>query len=118
MLITYFYLLTGFVLLLIAGELLVRNSVRLAENIGMSKSMIGLTVVAVGTSLPELVISLIAAFNKSPDITAGNVIGSNMQNIALVLGAAAIVGPLVSLLLLILGGFGTHDVVKKHLGGG
>ena len=82
----------GFALLLGGGELLVRGAVGLARGLGVSPLVIGLTVVAFGTSAPELVVSLQAALGGHPDIVLGNVVGSNIANILLVVGAAAALG--------------------------
>jgi len=87
-------LLAGLALLLVAGELLVRGAVLVALRLGVSPLMIGLTVVGFGTSMPELVTSLQAAFAGTPGIAIGNVVGSNIANILLILGLAAIVSPI------------------------
>ncbi len=79
----------GLVLLVGGGELLVRGAVGLASGLGVSPLVIGLTVVAFGTSAPELVVSLEAALGGHPDIVLGNVVGSNIANILLIVGAAA-----------------------------
>ncbi len=79
----------GLVLLVGGGELLVRGAVGLASVLGVSPLVIGLTVVAFGTSAPELVVSLEAVFSGHPDIVLGNVVGSNIANILLIVGAAA-----------------------------
>ena len=68
---------------------------RLAKTVGVSEFLIGVTVLAVGTSLPEIVVSVYSAFTGNPELAAGNVVGSNITNIALVLGAACIVSPIV-----------------------
>ncbi len=85
----------GFVILLVGAEFLVRGAVGLASRLGISKLVIGLTVVAFGTSAPELVVSVTASFRGVPEIALGNVVGSNICNILMVLGAAAIIRPLV-----------------------
>ena len=85
----------GLVALLVGGELLVRGSSRLAALLGISPLIIGLTVVSFGTSAPELAVSLQAAFTGHAGLTVGNVIGSNIYNVLLVLGASAIVAPLL-----------------------
>ena len=85
----------GLVLLFAGGESLVRGSVSLARRLGVSPLMIGLTLVGFGTSTPELVTSLEAAFRGSAGIAVGNVIGSNTANILLILGAAALISPIV-----------------------
>lgn len=82
--------------MLIAGaELLVRGASRIAAAVGISSLVIGLTVVAFGTSAPELVISILSAAEGKPDIALGNVIGSNIFNVLFILGISAIIGPLV-----------------------
>ena len=80
----------GLALLTVGGESLVRGATRLAGLAGLSTTVIGLTVVALGTSLPELMVSLIAAARGTPDIAVGNVIGSNIANIGLILGLTAL----------------------------
>ena len=87
-------LLTGGLLLLVVGaELLVRGAVAIAEDFRVSDAVIGLTVVAVGTSLPELATSLTAALKGKADIAVGNVVGSNIFNILGILGITALVAP-------------------------
>ncbi|MFN3312760.1 MAG: calcium/sodium antiporter [Hyphomonas sp.] len=90
---TILLLLIGLGLLVAGGELLVRGAVRLAERFGLSPLLIGLTLVGFGTSTPELVTSLQAAFKGSPGIAVGNVVGSNTANILLILGIAALIFP-------------------------
>jgi len=84
-------LLLGFGLLLAGGELLVRGSVGLALKLQVSRVVIGLTLVAFATSAPELLVSVVAAMDSRSDIALGNVIGSNIANIGLILGLTAIV---------------------------
>ncbi|MDQ7784588.1 MAG: calcium/sodium antiporter [Desulfomonilaceae bacterium] len=84
----------GFVLLYYGAEWLVRGSSSLARSLGVSRIVIGLTVVAFGTSTPELVVSAIASFKGNSMIAVGNVVGSNICNIALILGLSAIFQPL------------------------
>lgn len=84
----------GLVLLVAGGELLVRGAVQLAQKFRISPLLIGLTLVGFGTSTPELVTSLQAAFAGSPGIAVGNVVGSNLANILLILGVAALIGPI------------------------
>ncbi len=86
----YLILLLGLAGLVIAGDALVRGAVGLAERFGIPPLIIGLTVVALGTSAPELMVSIKAAFDGSPDIAVGNVVGSNIANILLVLGVPAL----------------------------
>lgn len=91
------YLMTagGFALLLGGGEFLVRGAVAISRRLGISPLLIGMTVVAFCTSAPELVVSVGSAISGQPDIAVGNVVGSNIANIALILGLAALVRPLV-----------------------
>ncbi|MDX1544820.1 MAG: calcium/sodium antiporter [Christiangramia sp.] len=89
------FLLIGFVLLVIGGEFLVRSSVALSLKLDISRMVIGLTVVSFATSAPELLVSLQAAIDGFSDISLGNVIGSNIANIGLVLGLTAMVSPLM-----------------------
>ena len=90
-----FLIILGFLLLVLGGEFLVRSSVGLSFKLNLSKLVIGMTVVSFATSAPELLVSLQAALNGSEDLALGNVIGSNIANIALVLGITAIITPLV-----------------------
>jgi cation:H+ antiporter len=91
-LLTVLTALFGLGVLLVGGRLFVEAAVRIAMNIGLSERLVGLTIVAIGTSLPELVTSVIAARRGHSDIAIGNVIGSNIFNILLCLGAAALAG--------------------------
>ena len=84
----------GIIGLYIGGELVSRNAQILAKNWGMSESTIGLTVVATATSLPELITSIVAALKKNSGIAIGNVLGSNILNIFMVLGVSSIITPL------------------------
>lgn len=90
----WFQLIGGGILLLAGGEVLVRGSVAVASRLGVSKMLIGLTLVGFGTSTPELVASLNAALAGSPGIAIGNVVGSNIANVLLILGVAALILPL------------------------
>jgi cation:H+ antiporter len=92
--VTYLLLAVGLALLIGSGEFLVRGSVGFARSVGLSPLFIGLTLVGFGTSAPELVASLIAAFREAPGIAVGNVVGSNIANVVLILGVAALVAPL------------------------
>lgn len=76
------------------GRLLVSGAVHIAESIGISERIIGLTIVSIGTSLPELATSVIAARKKNADIAIGNVVGSNIFNTFLILGTSAVISPL------------------------
>ena len=84
----------GMLGIMVGGDLVVDSSVKIAESFGISTQLIALTVVALGTSLPELVTSVVAARKRETDIALGNVIGSNIFNIFFVLGSAAVVSPL------------------------
>ena len=84
----------GLLLLVGGGESLIKGAVALARSLGMKPILIGLTVVAFGTSVPELFVSLTAAMQGFPDIMIGNIIGSNIANIGLILGFCAILVPL------------------------
>lgn len=86
-------LLGGLALLVVGGELLVRGAVAVAERLGMSPLLIGLTLVGFGTSTPELVTSVQAALAGSPGIAVGNIVGSNIANILLILGLSALITP-------------------------
>jgi len=88
------YILVGMVALVVGGKLVIEGAVSLAETIGMSERVIGLTVIALGTSLPELVTSVVAALRKQPDLSVGNIVGSNILNVFMVLGISAIIRPL------------------------
>ncbi|MFC4350760.1 calcium/sodium antiporter [Fodinicurvata halophila] len=92
---TWLYLLAGLVLLLLGGELLVRGAVACATRLGISPLLIGMTLVGFGTSTPELVTSIDAALMGAPGIAVGNVVGSNIANILLILGLAALLSPLL-----------------------
>ncbi len=80
--------------LILGGKLVVSSAVTLANFFGVSQKVIGLTIVAAGTSLPELATSAVAAFKKHPDIAVGNIIGSNIFNLLLILGISALIHPL------------------------
>ncbi len=90
----YLLLFIGIALLAYGGELLVKGSVSLALRLHISTLVVGMTVVSFATSAPELLVSLEAALSDHPDISLGNVIGSNIANIGLVLGLTAIISPL------------------------
>lgn len=84
----------GLVFLLIGGKIMVDNAVKIATLAGLSETLIGLTIVAVGTSLPELITSVIATYRKQTDIAIGNVVGSNIFNIFWILGFSSTLGAL------------------------
>ncbi len=90
----YLYLFGGLIVLLLSGDFLVRGGVSLAGHFKVSTLVVGLTVVSLGTSAPELMVSLKAVLNGQSDISTGTVIGSNISNIALVLGLTALVLPI------------------------
>ncbi|MBN1597925.1 MAG: calcium/sodium antiporter [Bacteroidales bacterium] len=90
----YLLLIVGFILLLYGGKLLVNGGVALAERYHVSPMVIGLTVVSFGTSAPELFVSAAAALKNHPQVAIGNVIGSNIANIALVLALTAMIFPI------------------------
>lgn len=91
----YIQVIAGLVLLVVAGDVLIRGAVSAAENFGLSKLVIGLTVIAFGTSAPELVVGVDAALAGVPTMALGNVVGSNTANILLVIGLPAIFYPFV-----------------------
>lgn len=76
------------------GKLVVDNAVAMAQSLGVSEKIIGLTIVAAGTSLPELATSVVAAMKKNADIAIGNIVGSNIFNILLILGVSGLIRPL------------------------
>jgi cation:H+ antiporter len=88
------FLIIGFVLLLKGADWLVGGSVKIAHRFKVSPLLIGLTIVAFGTSFPELVVNIIAAFKNTADIALGNIVGSNIANIGLILGLAVILRPI------------------------
>ncbi|WP_338244048.1 calcium/sodium antiporter [Aurantiacibacter hainanensis] len=90
---TYLLLVLGLILLIAGGELLVRGAVRIAEHLGLSPMLIGLTIVGMGTSMPELAASVQAALAGSPGIALGNIVGSNIANLLLILGLAVALSP-------------------------
>ena len=90
----YIYLILGLFLLTVGGEFLVKGSVSLALRLKISTLVVGMTVVSLATSAPELLVSLDAALDGHPDISLGNIIGSNIANIGLVLGFTALIFPL------------------------
>lgn len=88
------YIVGGAVAIKYGGDFVVDSASKIAETFGMSQNLIGLTIVAFGTSLPELVTSLVAAKKKETEMALGNVIGSNIFNILMVLGVAAAISPM------------------------
>ena len=94
LIINILYFIIGIAGLLFGGEILVKGSSRLAKGLGINPVIIGLTVVAFGTSSPEFLVCLTAALKGASDITVGNIVGSNIANIALILGTAAVIRPI------------------------
>ncbi|MBZ0254706.1 calcium/sodium antiporter [bacterium] len=90
----YILLAAGLLMLFFGGEALIRGAASLAKKIGASPLVIGLTVVGFGTSMPELVVSCQASLSGQSDIAVGNVVGSNIANILLILGVSALIAPL------------------------
>ena len=87
-------LIIGFIMVVYGAEYAVKSASDIARSLGVSEWIIGLFLVAFGTSLPELIVSIVAALNKKADMSIGNIIGSNVANFSVVLGAAAVVNPL------------------------
>lgn len=88
------FIILGLIGLVVGGKWIVDGAVKIAEFFNISQSLIGLTIIAIGTSLPELATSAVAAYKKETDIAIGNVVGSNIFNIFWILGASAIIRPL------------------------
>lgn len=90
----YVLIIGGLGLLFVGGESLIRGAVSLALNLRLSRLVIGLTVVGMGTSAPELMVSVQSALKGSPDLAVGNVVGSNIANILLIMGVGALLSPM------------------------
>lgn len=88
------YVLLGLAVVILGGNLVVTHASNIAVSLGLSQNFIGLTIVAIGTSLPELVTSVVAVFKKLPGLALGNAIGSNIFNILFILGASSLLSPL------------------------
>lgn len=86
----------GLAAIIFGGDLVVDNGTEIAYSLGMSETLVGLTIIAIGTSLPELVTSISAALKKESEIALGNIVGSNIFNILFVLGASATISPLAT----------------------
>lgn len=86
--------LVGLASLVLGGELVVRSATKIAQQAGIPELIIGLTIVALGTSLPELATSVMASFKHNSDIAIGNVVGSNIFNVFFILGTSALIRPL------------------------
>src|SRR3989344_2328827 len=87
-------IITGFFILIKSADWLVGGSTSLAKRLGVSNLAIGLTIVAFGTSAPELVVNVLASMRNSADLAVGNILGSNISNILLILGVSAVIYPL------------------------
>lgn len=119
------FTLAGLALLVAGGKLVVDNAIDIARTLQVSEKLIGLTIVAAGTSLPELATSAVAAMKKRSDIAVGNVVGSNIFNVFFILGLSAVIKPInynlsfnTDCLLLIVGTillFGVMFVGKRHI---
>jgi len=86
-------IISGLLILILGSNVLVNNAVKLARTLGIGEAVIGLTIVAAGTSLPELATSLIAALKKEPEIAIGNIVGSNIFNILCIVGLTSLIAP-------------------------
>lgn len=131
MIVSVIKILVGIVLLKFGGDISVNNAVEVAQVLGVSERIIGVTIVAIGTSLPELITSIVAALKKEIDIAIGNIVGSNIFNLLLILGVSATISPIVysieynfdfillsisSLLLLCFAMFGKKDTMTRFNG--
>ncbi len=92
---TTFFIILGLAGIIFGGQLVLDNSVVIAQKLGISETLIGLTIVAFGTSLPELVTSIVAAVKKQNQMALGNIIGSNIFNILFILGVSSVIQPIV-----------------------
>ncbi|MEM6561402.1 MAG: sodium:calcium antiporter, partial [Planctomycetota bacterium] len=90
----YILMLVGFPVLIFGADLLVRGASAISRAVGISPLVVGLTVVSFGTSAPELAVSIKAAANEQGDLALGNVLGSNIFNVLLILGLAAVIRPM------------------------
>ncbi len=93
LLLTIAYIVSGVLGLLLGGNWVVKYAVRIAQNLGLSEKIIGLTIIAFGTSLPELATSIVAAVKKHTDIALGNIVGSNIFNLLLIMGVTSLIKP-------------------------
>lgn len=92
--VVWLYILGGMAGLVIGGNLVMDNAIIIATDFGVSKKVIGLTIIAAGTSLPELVTSVVAALKKKSDMAIGSILGSNISNILLIIGVSALIHPI------------------------
>ena len=118
MVLSFFLFIIGFVLLVKGADWLVEGSVSMAKRLGISDLIVGLTLVAFGTSLTELIVNVIASFNGEGDIAMGNILGSNIANILLILGIATVIIPkttipLVSEIVSMVAPPGIHPSVRR-----
>ena len=90
------FVVAGIAVLLVGGDFLVRGAVALANKAGIPPLLVGLTIVAFGTSAPEMVVSAAAAISNAPGLAVGNIVGSNIANIFLVLGLPAMLMPMAT----------------------
>lgn len=88
------YTFGGVTAIIVGGNMVVNSATEIARSFGLSETIIGLTIVAIGTSLPELVTSVVASMKKQPDIAVGNIVGSNIFNVLFILGLSAVISPL------------------------
>jgi cation:H+ antiporter len=88
------YIICGLIAIAVGGDLVVNSAKDIALSLGMSETLVGLTIVAIGTSLPELITSITAALNKKQDIALGNAIGSSIFNILFILGLTNVISPI------------------------
>jgi len=88
------YTIGGVTAIIVGGNMVVNSATEIARSFGLSETIIGLTIVAIGTSLPELVTSVVASIKKQPDIAVGNIVGSNIFNVLFILGVSAVISPL------------------------
>ncbi len=131
MIISVLKIVVGILLLKFGGDISVNNAVEVAKTLGVSERIISVTIVAIGTSLPELITSVVAAFKKEIDIAIGNIVGSNIFNLLLILGLPAIISPMAysvsyntdfilliisSILLLFFASFGKKDTMTRFNG--
>lgn len=88
------YIILGAIGLALGGQFIIDSATVIAQNFGLSEALIGLTILAIGTSLPELATSVIAAFKKNADLAIGNIVGSNIFNVFFVLGISSVIAPI------------------------
>ena len=88
------FIVVGFILLILGGDVLIKGAVSTAQKLNLSPTIIGITFIGFGSSIPELVTSIEAAMAESPGIAIGNIVGSNIANIMLVLGVSALIAPI------------------------